>query len=132
GSIANVGTRLAGTLLDRSEEGWTLTDPRRAPLLHEGFAWGPVEVFLSYEQAAHRRLAIAHLLGQRPEGLAAGAILAALKGCWWLQVPINKDLVKLDLEALARTGRVVRQESTGWWTAPGATPGATPGTPDAA
>src|SRR5882724_10941898 len=55
GSINNIGTRLSGTLIKRGDDGWSLVDRKNAPLLRDGFLWGPRAVFDKQELAAHRR-----------------------------------------------------------------------------
>ncbi len=62
GSIANIGTRLDGHVLSRGDAGWVLTDKSVAPILHQGYAWAQKSVFTKSEVAAHRRMAVKHLL----------------------------------------------------------------------
>jgi hypothetical protein len=50
GSMLNIGARLDGTLIERSEQGWRLMDQSKAPILFKCYGWGPVNVFVMHEQ----------------------------------------------------------------------------------
>jgi hypothetical protein len=115
GSIANIGSRLEGKLITRSVEGWTLINPEKAGVLFNGFLWGPPEIFGKAELAAHRREAIMHLLGAFPGGLQIIQITDQLRGCSWVHAPTNKDLVKADMEILAKAGKVRRRGNSKKW-----------------
>lgn len=39
-------------------------------------------------------------------------LFRALEGCSWLKTPVNKDLIKLDLETLQEAGSVRRGGGT--------------------
>lgn len=104
GSVANVGTRLTlEGLVTRDSEGvWSLTDPNRAPLLHEGALWGPMAMFTVQEIAAYRREAIQFLL-RKPEnrrGLQQGQIVDQLHSLKWMIAPTSKDIIKLDISQM--------------------------------
>src|SRR5262249_34925602 len=58
GSMLNIGARLDGDVIVRSEQGWAIKDKTLAPVLHDGFAWGPTNVFGKPEMAGHRRSVI--------------------------------------------------------------------------
>lgn len=107
GTIANIGTRLGDTTIVRSDDGWCLAQGRLAPILHGEYAWGPVEFFEPHEIAAHRRLAILHILHSQPDGLQIMQITKTLQeSCPWLprEIPRTKDLVKMDMDALDVSG----------------------------
>lgn len=116
GSIANIGTRLTKQgLIRRTSEGWELVSRESAPLLHKELLWGPKTIFGKYELAAHRREAILHILSSFPTGLQTVQLVGELRKCSWVQAPINKDLVKEDMEALQADGRVKRRGNSKKW-----------------
>lgn len=114
GSVANVGTRLQeARKIHRTDGAWTLTDPSAAPVLYLAHGWGPPEVFQNYEHAAYRRMAVHHVLSLHKAGLQPMQLLSQMEECTWLALPINKDLVKMDLETLAKEGRAEKSAGTG-------------------
>jgi hypothetical protein len=115
GSIANIGARLEGKVINRTSEGWTLIDQAKAGILHGGMLWGPPEIFGKTELAAHRREAILHLLGCFPGGLQIIQIVEQLRECAWIKAPINKDLVKADMGVLGHEGKVRRVGNSKKW-----------------
>lgn len=117
GSVMNLGKPLeADGTISRSEHGWLLRREGRAPMLIHEFAWGPIEIFTSHEVAAHRRQLIVHVLKMHPSGLQQAQLVSALASCDWLNgVPVNKDLVKLDIDALAKEQRIRRVGATSKW-----------------
>ncbi len=115
GSVNNIGTRLSGTLIKRSDEGWSLIDRKKAPLMREGFLWGPKEVFDKTELAAHRREAILHILRAFPGGLQTVQIVEQLRGCNWVHAPASKDLVKADMELLEAHDKVRKISNSRKW-----------------
>jgi hypothetical protein len=116
GSINNIGSRLAESrLIDRTEEGWTLAKPESAGIIHEGNLWGPREIFQKSELAAHRRDAIIHVLSNFDSGLQVRQLVEQLSRCSWVHAPVNKDLVKVDLEILAELGKVRRRGNSKKW-----------------
>jgi hypothetical protein len=104
GSVANVGTRLSGKEIERTDAGWSLRSPELAGVLFDGQLWGPPSIFGKYELAAHRRGAILHLLSFTPAGLQATQIEEQLRRCSWLKAPVNKDLLKEDINFLSGSG----------------------------
>ncbi|XYI02922.1 hypothetical protein ACMHYB_25480 [Sorangium sp. So ce1128] len=119
GTIGNVGTRLFGSLIERRDDGWVLVEGAPAPILFDGFAWGPPSLFEATELASHRRMGIVHLLRVQPDGMQMMQIANALaESCPWNKAPVNKDLVKADLEALDELGRAKRMAGhSGKWRA---------------
>jgi hypothetical protein len=116
GSVANAGTRLvAEEVIDRSNDGWILLKPERAPILQDGRLWGPPDIFVKQEVAAHRREAILHILTHFPTGLQIVQIVEQLKNCTWLHAPTNKDLVKMDMQALQELQKVRRVGNAKKW-----------------
>lgn len=116
GSINNIGSRLEESrLIDRTEEGWTLAKIESAGVIHEGNLWGPREIFQKSELAAHRRDAILHILNNFESGLQSRQILEQLNRCSWVHAPINKDLLKADLEVLFSEGKVRRRGNSKKW-----------------
>jgi hypothetical protein len=104
GTIANTGTRaFENGLITRTEDGrWQLTDRDKAGVIHGDHVWGKIQAFQMTELAAHRRNAIVHLLRLNPVGLLATQILAHLqkRDLVRQEIPVNKALVKADLEAM--------------------------------
>lgn len=119
GSVANVLTRLSKSeKADRTDSGWALLNRTDAPSLHEGHLWGVVDVFEAQEVAAHRRMAILHVLGQFPGGLQIAQIVEMLldKSPWFNRdIPCNKDHVKEDMSELDRLDKAKRQGGSGKW-----------------
>ncbi len=116
GSINNIGSRLAESrLIDRTEEGWTLARPESAGIIHEGNLWGPREIFQKSELAAHRRDAIIHVLRNFDTGLQTRQLVEQLGRCSWVHAPVNKDLLKADMEILSELGKVRRRGNSKKW-----------------
>jgi hypothetical protein len=111
GSVANIGTRLstgAHPKITRGTGTWSLVDPSSAPVLHEGYVWGPVACFDKQELAAHRRIGVMHLLRVHDDGLQIMQITQMLRKCEWMRAPLTKDLVKDDLPVLQGEGLTKR------------------------
>ena len=115
GSIFNVGAKLHGKKILRSDDGWTLIKPEYGGIISDKFLWGPKEIFQKTELAAHRREAIIHLLTVFKSGLQTRQIVDNLHKCPWVHAPINKDLLKADLEILAAKDAVKRQGNSKKW-----------------
>jgi hypothetical protein len=118
GSIYNIGPRLESQgLIERAAAGWRLLDISRAPILTDTVAWGPHQgIFNKHEVAAHRRIAIMHLLESSSDGLQTMQITRHLKTWDFCKAPVDKDLVKWDITCL-RKGKLVRQiGNTRKWT----------------
>jgi hypothetical protein len=116
GTIANIGSRLHGTLLRRTDDGWTLEKPEAAGVIADGFLWGPPTIFGVHELAAHRRDAIRHLLANFPAGLQTSQIIEELRRCVsWMRAPISKELVQDDVEVLAKDGEIRRRGASKKW-----------------
>lgn len=115
GAISNIGTRLNGTLISRTEDGWTLTDKSKAGIICDGYFWGPVDIFEVQEKAAHRREAILQILLNFVSGLQIVQLVEQLRGCSWMKAPASKDLLKLDLEVLQRNHKVRRISNSKKW-----------------
>jgi hypothetical protein len=112
GSIDNIGTRLNGTHILREDGTWRAANPSEPPILHEDHAWGPIDAFEMTDVAYHRREALVHVLKVQPDGLQPMQLVRTLEQCEWLHTPINKDLIKLDLEVLTGAGRVKKGGGT--------------------
>lgn len=111
----NIGTRLSGKQINRTDSGWQLISPEETGVLHEGYLWGPRAFFHKYELAAHRRLAILHVLSFFNGGLQLRQILEWLRKCNWVHAPVNKDLLKADLEILDRDEKIRKVGNSGKW-----------------
>jgi hypothetical protein len=116
GSIANIGTRLDKTnVILRDDRGWELLSPEDAGVIFNSHLWAPASVLSSQELAAYRREAILHLLSLNKTGLQATQVEEQLQHCTWLQAPVSKDLVKVDLEVLASDKKIRRRGNTRKW-----------------
>ena len=115
GSIFNVGTRLDGKKIRRTDEGWVLLRPEYGGVIVDGYLWGPADVFQKTELATHRREAIIHLLNSFEGGLQTRQIVEQLHRCTWVHAPINKDLLKADLEILDEKGLIKRRGNSKKW-----------------
>ena len=116
GTVANVGSRLNDKEIQRTEDGWKLLHPENAGVIYQGNFWGPPAIFDKFELAAHRRNAILHLLRHFRTGLQTVQILGELQKCnSWVRAPINKDLLKEDMEFLQDKGKVRRRGNSKKW-----------------
>lgn len=116
GTIGNAGTRMFGELIERRDDGWVLMPDAPAPVLHEGYAWGPVDLFDVTELASHRRAGIAHLLRVQSDGMQIAQIVNAMtESCSWNRAPVSKDIVKADMEYLDSAGVAKRVGNSGKW-----------------
>jgi hypothetical protein len=115
GTIANIGGRLDGKQIRRSQGLWGLIRPEQGAVLHQGRLWGDAKIFDKYELASHRREAILHVLRYFPTGLQNLQILEQLKNLSWLHAPLTKDLVKEDMNALLTERLVRRRGNTRKW-----------------
>jgi hypothetical protein len=116
GSVANAGTRLvADRTIERTDDGWRLLKPEKVAVLQGDLLWGAHDVFVKQEIAAHRREAILHILALFPKGLQIVQIVEQLRNCPWLRAPANKDLIKMDVQALLGENRLRRVGNTRKW-----------------
>ena len=120
GTIANVGTRAyENGYITRDDDGrWTLEQKERAGVLREDLVWAPPSTLQMQEAASYRRHAIVHLLKQNPVGLQQMQIVAQLRQQELVpsSIPVNKSLVKADLEAMDGS-RVSRRGNSKKWEA---------------
>jgi Fe2+ or Zn2+ uptake regulation protein len=119
GTIANVGTKaFQNGIISRDDGRWQLIDRDKAGVIHDGFVWGPPQIFQMHELAAHRRAAILHVLRQNTVGLQVTQIVVQLRNDLVKPpIPVNKSLVKADLEALQDDGNVRRRGNSKKWEA---------------
>jgi hypothetical protein len=118
GAINNIGTRLSGGLIERTDDGWTLSDRTKAGVITDGYFWGPVEIFEKQELAAHRREAILYILKNYFRGgLQVVQFVEILRGLNWMKAPASKDLLKADMEILQSEGIVRRVGNSKKWEA---------------
>ena len=117
GTLANAGTRLVEEgIIERTEDGWKLLKPTSAGLIHEGRLWGTPSIFPKQEIASHRREAILHILKHFPGGLQIVQIVEQLNTCSWVHAPVNKDLLKADVQILFDGKKIRRVGNTRKWT----------------
>jgi hypothetical protein len=115
-SVYNIGPRLieAG-ILERVPQGWRLSDMASAPVIDDGFVWGPAKILNKSEIAYYRREVIVHLLRSSPDGLQTMQITRQLgENPEAKRAPISKDLVKMDMERLKSDGRVRKVNGRKW------------------
>jgi len=117
GSVSNMGTRLQATVIDRTEDGWKLLNKEAAGIITNGRLWGPVTVFGLPDVAAHRRESILHILKSYPSGLQIVQIVDQLRKCSWVHAPVNKDLLKADMEKLQSEDKARRRGNSKKWEA---------------
>ena len=115
-SVYNIGPRLDGHLIDRTGGNWRLIDENKAPILHEGYCWGPIEIFQKPEMAAHRRGLVLHVLRASTDGLMQMQIFRQLQASRLCKAPLAKDLVKMDIQQLSESGKIKRIGRTKKWT----------------
>ena len=115
GTIANIGTRLGGEVIERGNEGWRLLKPEMAGIIHDGLLWAPPSVLSKQELAAHRRDAILHILKHFPTGLQTVQLVEQLSNCPWVHAPVNKDLLKADMEVMDSERKVRRRGNSKKW-----------------
>jgi hypothetical protein len=117
GSIYNTGPRLEEQgLIERGEAGWRLLDKDKAPILTEDAAWGLARVFNKHEIAAHRRIALLHLLEASTDGLQIMQITRTLETWDFCRAPVDKDLIKGDIASLRKDKRIKQIGNTRKWT----------------
>jgi len=115
GTISNVGTRLKGTAVELTDDGWRLLDMTKAGILHKGHLWALPENLGKVELAAQRREAILHVLGMFDSGLQIVQIVENLRRCSWVVAPINKDLVKDDIAILFEQNKIKKRGNSKKW-----------------
>ena len=115
GTIYNILARVKDELLDETGEGWKLRRPENAPLFHGDAAWGPKEAFVKSDLAAHRREVILHILRANQGGLLQMQIVRQLESPDMCRAPVNKDLIKADMEVLRERGLVRRIGNSRLW-----------------
>jgi hypothetical protein len=116
GSIYNLGNRLIKDgILESTEEGWKLVKPEFAGVLDNDFLWAPLPALAKADLAAHRREGILHMLRMEPSGLQIVQIVEKLRSSGWMKAPVNKDLLKADMQILEKAELVrLRGNSRKW------------------
>jgi hypothetical protein len=112
-TISKITDQFKAGLIEATPTGWTLIDPEQAPVILEGFLWGPPSAFRKAEIATHRREAVLHILRRFPLGLRLREIVSELRRCEWLHAPTNHENVRADLEFLASAGKIQACENPG-------------------
>lgn len=115
GVVSNIATRLRDSLIRVDDQGWSLVALECAPVLDGEFLWGPPGIFQKQEIAAHRREAIILILERYQSGLQIVQIVDELRRLGWVKAPINKDLVKEDVQRLSEIGKIRRRGNSGKW-----------------
>jgi hypothetical protein len=112
-TISKITDQFKAGLIEATPAGWTLIDPEQAPVILDGFLWGPPSAFRKAEIATHRREAVLHILRRFPLGLRLREIVSELRQCEWLHAPTNHENVRADLEFLASAGKIQACENPG-------------------
>jgi hypothetical protein len=116
GTVSNAAVRLEGNGIIKREDGcWSLINVKEAGVIFGGHIWGPRETFTAQELAAHRRLAILQILAAKTGGLQLVQITEELRRTEWVHAPINKDLVKADMDGLLGKRKVRRIGNSRKW-----------------
>lgn len=117
GTLANAATRLVedGTI-ERTEDGWKLLEPILSGVIYEDRLWGIPGILSKQELAAHRRESILHVLKHFDSGLQIVQIVEQLRACSWVHAPVNKDLLKADMQILSKEKKIRRVGNTKKWT----------------
>ena len=116
GTIYNLGLRLRDKRIENGGNGWTLIDPATAPVIHDEYAWGPPSVFQSFDLAAFRREAVLHVLrAVSPDGLMAMQIVRHLQQFKSPRVPVDKTMMKVDLDILQGKEKVKQIGNSRKW-----------------
>jgi hypothetical protein len=113
-TVLKVGRRDTDTI-DKGHYGWKLADPSSAPVLFEGFAWAPPEVFTSQELASYRRMVVKHALKSIGKGVTVIQMVRSLTDFPDFKLPVTRDSIGGDFAALEREGIVEQDEITHDW-----------------
>lgn len=109
GVLTNMGTRLeAAGAIRRGRDGWTLVNLESAPVLNGKRAWGAPSSFSRVELAYARRDEILEFLAGRTSGESDSAILAHLEQRGRPDLPLNLEMVRMDLMKLESAQKVAR------------------------
>jgi hypothetical protein len=76
-----------------------------------------VSAFGIHDVAAHRRESILHILSGYTTGLQIVQIVDQLRKCSWVHAPVNKDLLKADMEVLQEREKARRRGNSKKWEA---------------
>jgi hypothetical protein len=114
GVINNIGTRLDGSVIARSEAGWQLIKYERAPTLRGDRICGPFAIFTPREIAAHRRDVILLLLREVEDGLTIRQLIHILKNSNFVHPSVGRHLIEDDVQALSHAGLIGRRDSHKW------------------
>ncbi|MCE9547510.1 MAG: hypothetical protein K8T25_18730 [Planctomycetia bacterium] len=118
GGIYNVCPRLEKSkVIERTDDGWKLVKSEEAPVILDGYAWGPVEVFQSYEHTFRRREIILHILRHSQGGLQIVQLVNQMRAFGYYKGTVNKDLVKGDIETLRAEKQIKRIGGSRKWKA---------------
>jgi hypothetical protein len=116
GTIANIGTRfVADGTVSRGDEGWVLLKREAAGVIVGDRYWAPSSVMQKQELATHRREAILHTLQTYKSGLQTVQIVERLREFEWVKAPVNKDLLKGDMDVLVVEGKVRHSGNSKKW-----------------
>ena len=114
-SLQLLARRLAPGVIERSTAGWRLVQPLSAPVIFDGFLWGPSSAFTRAEIAEYRREAMVHLLQHFRAGLRTTELAQYLLTGGWVAAPVTRNALEADLEALVAVGAVQPGEQARTW-----------------
>jgi hypothetical protein len=116
GTIQNIGTRLStDKTITRDDGYWVLLKSDAAGLVVGDRYWAPASILMKQEMAAHRREAIIHILQTFKSGLQTVQIVERLREFVWVKAPVNKDLLKGDMDVLVGEGKVRHSGNSKKW-----------------
>jgi hypothetical protein len=100
GSVYNLLNRLEmDDAVAQTLDGWSLVRRDAAGVISGEYLWAPAYRLSKQDLATHRREAIVHLL-RRERYLPVMEIVRKLLDWKWVKAPINKDLLKADMQVL--------------------------------
>jgi hypothetical protein len=114
--VYNTGRTLENAgIIAKKDDGWLLCGNQPVPVLNGKYVWAPAESLQKYELAAHRRELILHILAVFKVGLQTLQIVEMLSRMDQCKAPVNKDLVKADMEILQDAKKVKRAGNSKKW-----------------
>lgn len=115
GSLFNIGSRLEREgIISKTNGGWRLVRESRAPVLQDGYVWGPSELFSRQEIAGYRREQLRILLRENGP-LSMSEAIARLREDSRIGDTVSKYVVQADLKDLGERGTIRQDKQTRRW-----------------
>lgn len=113
-SLYNSGKRLVKSKkIVQTKRGWELTNESFAPIMWEGYAWGPLDVFSDFEIADFRRKCVVHVVSHANGGLSPAEIAVQLQKLdQFKSAGVSKEGVRADIIALDKEKLIKRTSPT--------------------